>query len=64
MVVTGFLPDGVLFSASGQAQRLEGYTDLVIAEKRRSVRGPADLFKDMDVEVHLIGDAKGPPQPA
>ncbi len=60
VVIQGFTPHGLRFSASGQNHSLDGFTDLVLAENRRSVRSPADLFKNMDVEPHLIGDAKGP----
>ena len=51
---------GVMFSAGDRRFELTGMTDLIIAEGRRSVRNPADLFRGTETELYIIGDAKGP----
>ena len=55
-----FLSDGIVFELKGKDIREEGFGDIVISEGMRSIRHPADLFKDRSVELHFIGDAKGP----
>jgi len=40
--------------------KIEGFGDIVISEGMRSIRKIVDLFKDREVETHLIGDAKSP----
>ena len=60
VVIKEFLPRGVIMQSISQQYGFDGYTDLIIAEDRRSMRGAADLFKDSGLEVFIIGDAKGP----
>lgn len=60
VVIEDFRPQGLDFRSGSQRISLDGFTDLVIAEGRRSLRGPADLCKGRGIEVFVIGDAKGP----
>lgn len=60
VVIAGFRPQGLDFRSGSQLVGLDGFTDLVIAEGRRSSRGPAELCQGRNVEVFVIGDAKGP----
>ena len=55
-----FLSDGIVFELKGKEFCKEGFEDLVISEGMRSIRHPADLFKNRNIDVHFIGDAKGP----
>ena len=55
-----FLADGVVFRLAGQDKKLEGFDSIVIAEKRISIRKPNELFKNSNINVHFIGDAKDP----
>ncbi|HHC23832.1 MAG TPA: NADH:flavin oxidoreductase, partial [Desulfobacterales bacterium] len=58
--VKAFLPDGAVFRSGGEEVRLEGFDTVVISEKMTPIRKAAELFKDMDIPVHIIGDAKSP----
>ena len=60
VVIEEFLPGGLIMRSLSGRRELDGFTDLVIAEGRRSMRTAADLFKDSSAEVFEIGDAKGP----
>lgn len=55
-----FLPTGAIFSCKDNEVKIEGFGDIVISEGMRSIRKIVDLFKDREVETHLIGDAKSP----
>ncbi|MFC1813585.1 FAD-dependent oxidoreductase [Thermodesulfobacteriota bacterium] len=58
--VKRFLPQGVVFHFGGKEIKLEGFDSVVISEKMTSIRKAGQLFKDTDIPVHLIGDAKSP----
>jgi len=58
--VKEFLPQGVVFHSGGKETRLEGFDSVVISEKMTSIRKTGQLFKDADIPVHVIGDAKSP----
>ena len=60
VAIEEFLPHGLVMLSLGQRHEFDGYSDLVIAEGRRSMRGAAEFFKASGVEVFIIGDAKGP----
>ncbi|MBW2369677.1 MAG: FAD-dependent oxidoreductase [Deltaproteobacteria bacterium] len=51
---------GLMFTCKGVKNEINGYEDIVIAEGMESVRKPLELFKEKDIDVHVIGDAKGP----
>jgi len=55
-----FLEKGIRFLWQGQVQQLDMITDIILAEGMRSNRNAAELFKDADMEAHIIGDAKAP----
>ncbi|MFC1489149.1 FAD-dependent oxidoreductase [Thermodesulfobacteriota bacterium] len=58
--VKRFLPQGVVFHSGGKETKLEGFDSVVIAEKMTAIRKAGQLFKDTDIPVHVIGDAKSP----
>ncbi len=58
--VKRFLPQGVVFHSGGKETKLEGFDSVVISEKMTSIRKAGQLFKDTDIPVHVIGDAKSP----
>ncbi|QTA83701.1 NADH:flavin oxidoreductase/NADH oxidase [Desulfonema limicola] len=58
--VKGFCDDGVIFSSAGETIELKGFDTVIIAEKMNSVRDAKNLFKDRNIDVHVIGDAKTP----
>ncbi|GBC60752.1 NADH:flavin oxidoreductase [Desulfonema ishimotonii] len=58
--VKKFLSDGVLFTSRGEEVQLDGFDTIVISEKMSPIRQAAELFKDGDIPVHIIGDAKSP----
>ncbi|MCP4603352.1 MAG: FAD-dependent oxidoreductase [Proteobacteria bacterium] len=60
VTITRFLAEGVVFQTTGEEHVLEGFSDLVIAEKMRPVRKAAELFRNRGIEPHIIGDAKKP----
>ncbi len=60
VVITRFLPDGVVFQSDEQEQTISDFTDIVIAEKMRPKRKVADLLRKRGIEPHIIGDAKKP----
>ncbi len=57
--IRSFLPTGVVFQYKGNEVSLEGFDDVVISTGMRSVRHAANIFKNSDIEVYFIGDAKG-----
>jgi 2,4-dienoyl-CoA reductase-like NADH-dependent reductase (Old Yellow Enzyme family)/thioredoxin reductase len=61
--VKAFLPDGVVFRSQNKSDEpieLTGFDTVVIAEKMTPVRKAAELFKGMDIPVHVIGDSRTP----
>jgi NADPH-dependent 2,4-dienoyl-CoA reductase/sulfur reductase-like enzyme len=65
--ITAFLPDGVQFRSAGVSLpsheediQLAGFDTVVIAEKMTPIRKPLELFKNLGLPVHTIGDAKNP----
>ncbi|MDY6990030.1 MAG: FAD-dependent oxidoreductase [Thermodesulfobacteriota bacterium] len=58
--IEGFLEKGIRFLWQGQVRQLDMITDIVLAEGMRPNRRAAELFKDANLEVHTIGDAKAP----
>jgi NADPH-dependent 2,4-dienoyl-CoA reductase/sulfur reductase-like enzyme len=60
VVIREFLPHGVVFESKGDAVTLDAVSDIVISEGMRSDRTVANLVKQFDVEVYVIGDAKSP----
>ena len=58
--VKKFLPDGVIFKSKEGETELTGFDTVVISEKMTPIRQSADLFKNSEIPVHLIGDAKNP----
>ena len=58
--IKNFLPNGVVITIKNEDVVLNGYDDIVISEGMKSIRTPARMFKDKGIEVHIIGDAKGP----
>lgn len=54
------LSNGIVFHSKGKEVCLEGFEDLVICESMRPIRSIANLFKDRNIEVYFIGDAKKP----
>jgi NADPH-dependent 2,4-dienoyl-CoA reductase/sulfur reductase-like enzyme len=55
-----FLKNGIRFRWKGQVKQLDGITDIILSEAMRSNRRTTELFKEADIEVHTIGDAKSP----
>jgi hypothetical protein len=55
-----FLPHGTVFTSGGEKIELQGFDSVVIAEKMTSIRKASELFKDIHIPVHVIGDAKSP----
>lgn len=55
-----FLADGVVFRSGGEEIQLAPFDTVVVAEKMTSIRKPLELFKDLDLPVHVIGDVKSP----
>jgi thioredoxin reductase len=60
VTIKQFLPTGIIFCVKDNEIRLEGFRDIVISEGMASIRNAANLFRDMDISVHIIGDAKNP----
>ncbi len=58
--VKAFLPDGAVFRSKGEEFRIKGFDTVVISEKMTPIRKTAELFKETDIPVHIIGDAKSP----
>ena len=58
--IKAFLKNGVQFLWQGRVETLGEITDIVLAEGTRSNRKPIELFKNTNIEVHVIGDAKSP----
>jgi len=58
--VEKFLPSGVVFRSKGAEFRLEGFDSVIISEKMTPIRKARDLFKKIDIPVHVVGDAKSP----
>lgn len=55
-----FLDDGVVFRSSGEEIRLASFDTVVVAEKMTGIRKPLELFKGLNLPVHVIGDVKLP----
>ena len=55
-----FLEKGIHFLWQGHIEMLDLITDMVLAGGMRSNRRAAELFKEANIEVHTIGDAKSP----
>ncbi|MFC1885815.1 FAD-dependent oxidoreductase [Thermodesulfobacteriota bacterium] len=53
-----FFEDGLIFQADGKNITLEGFDTVVIAEAMVPVRAAKNLFKNSDMKVNIIGDAK------
>ncbi len=58
VTIEEFPAGGVVFRVVDQRHEISGFTDIVIAEDRRSRRLPPDMFGG--VEPVVVGDAKGP----
>jgi 2,4-dienoyl-CoA reductase-like NADH-dependent reductase (Old Yellow Enzyme family)/thioredoxin reductase len=58
--IKAFLEKGVRFLWQGRVEVLDLITDWVLAEGMRSNRKAVELFKEANIEVHVIGDAKSP----
>ena len=48
------------FRWKGHVEQLDRITDIILSEAMRSNRRATELFKEADIEVHTIGDAKSP----
>jgi len=55
-----FLKNGMRFRWEGHVEQLDRVTDIILSEAMRSNRRTTELFKEADIEVHTIGDAKSP----
>ena len=53
-----FLEDGLIFQSDHKTFTLNGFDTVVIAETMVPVRAAKNLFKDRDIHVEVIGDAK------
>ena len=58
--IKSFTDRGLIAEIRGEEVTLDGFDDLVLAEGMKSIRNPATMFKEKNIEVHIIGDAKGP----
>jgi 2,4-dienoyl-CoA reductase-like NADH-dependent reductase (Old Yellow Enzyme family)/thioredoxin reductase len=58
--IKAFLENGMQFLSKGHVETLDRITDMVLAESMRSNRKAIELFKEANIEVHAIGDAKSP----
>jgi 2,4-dienoyl-CoA reductase-like NADH-dependent reductase (Old Yellow Enzyme family)/thioredoxin reductase len=58
--IEGFLEKGIRFLWQGRLEQLDMITDIILSEGMRSNRKAAEFFKEANVEVHTIGDAKAP----
>jgi thioredoxin reductase len=58
--IKSFLPKGVTLRANEKDEERSGFDTVVIAEKMTSIRKPIEIFKGLDIPVHVIGDAKSP----
>ena len=54
------LKDGVVFRSDREEIHLDAFDTVVVAEKMTGIRKPLELFKDLDLPVHVIGDVKSP----
>jgi hypothetical protein len=55
-----FLPDRLVIEHPGGRETLAGFRDLVIAEGFRPERRLTRMLGRLDLEFHLLGDAKSP----
>ena len=55
-----FLPTGVIFNFQDKELKLEGFEQMIISEGMRSIRTVLNLIRERGIEIHIIGDAKGP----
>jgi 2,4-dienoyl-CoA reductase-like NADH-dependent reductase (Old Yellow Enzyme family)/thioredoxin reductase len=55
-----FLPDGLVIEHKGGRETLVGFRDLVIADGFRPERRLTQLLGRLNLEFHLLGDAKSP----
>ena len=58
--IKAFLPNGIIFYIKDKEIKLDGYEDIVISMGMDSIRSVANIFKQNDIPVHIIGDAKSP----
>jgi len=57
-----FLPKGIIFSVKNDNKevKLDGYEDIIISMGMESIRSIANIFKEKDIPVYIIGDANKP----
>ncbi|MDY6837040.1 MAG: FAD-dependent oxidoreductase [Thermodesulfobacteriota bacterium] len=60
VTIEAFLEKGIRFLWKGRVQQLDMVTDIILSEGMRSNRKAAEWFKEANIEVHTIGDAKAP----
>jgi len=60
VIIQEILPYGIVFASKNKKIKLDGYKDIIIAEGMQAIRKPMDLFKDKEIEIHVIGDSKDP----
>ena len=58
--IVSFLPNGIIFEVDNKEIRLEGYKDIVISMGMESVKNVKNIFKQKDIQLYIIGDAKNP----
>ena len=58
--VNRFAGCGVTFTSAGMDVSLDDFDTVVVAETMTPVRDAKNLFRNKDIEVHIIGDAKTP----
>lgn len=56
-MVTGILPNGITYKKSDEELKLEGFDTIVLALGVRSYNPLEESLKNLDLEVHVIGDA-------
>lgn len=60
VTIKKFLPKGVFFTSGEGEIRLEDFSDIVIADGMRSNKEATNLFQNLNIGVHVVGDAKSP----
>ena len=55
-----FLPNGIIFCVDDEEIKLEGYEDIVLSMGMEPVKSIKNLFKNKDIQLYIIGDAKTP----
>ncbi len=60
VVIDTFLADGVQFHIGEESVTLKNFDTVVIADNMTPVREAANLLRNKDINIHIIGDAKSP----